>query len=62
MKPDEDRKTNVLRIRLKEHDRKLLEAVAKYEGEDCSTWARDVLLRVAKRRLGPIETTWTEGH
>ena len=60
MNADEDRKDNVLRIRLREHDRRMIEAAAKAEGEDCSAWARTVLMRAARRRVGVIETTWTE--
>jgi hypothetical protein len=44
--PDE-RKTAELRIRLTNEQREVLDAAA--EG-DTSTWARDVLLRAAKRR------------
>ena len=58
LKSEEDRKTNVLRIRLTEDDRAILEAAARAEDTDCSTWARRVLLRSAKRRIGTIETTW----
>lgn len=59
MKADEDRKANILRIRLRESDRGVIEAAAKAEGEDCSSWARTVLLRAAKRKVGTVETTWT---
>jgi hypothetical protein len=44
--PDE-RKAAELRIRLTEAQRAELDAAA---GQDTSTWARDVLLRAAKRR------------
>jgi hypothetical protein len=46
-KPPEDRKAAELRIRLTEAQRAELDAAA---GQDTSTWARDVLLKAAKRR------------
>jgi hypothetical protein len=46
-KPPEERKSAELRIRLTEAQRATLDAAA---GQDTSTWARDVLLRAAKRR------------
>jgi hypothetical protein len=46
-KPPEDRKTAELRIRLTPEQRATLDAAADV---DTSTWARDVLLRAAKRR------------
>jgi hypothetical protein len=46
-KPPEDRKAAELRIRLTEAQRAALDAAA---GQDTSTWAREVLLRAAKRR------------
>lgn len=46
-KPPEERKAAELRIRLTEAQRAELDAAA---GQDTSTWARDVLLRAAKRR------------
>jgi len=45
-KPPEERKTAELRIRLTETQRAELDSAA---GQDTSTWARDVLLRAAKR-------------
>ena len=45
-KPPEERKTAELRIRLTEAQRSELDDAA---GQDTSTWARDVLLRAAKR-------------
>ena len=45
--PDELRRNNVLRIRLTDDERKQLDATA---GDSTSTWARDVLLRAAKRQ------------
>lgn len=46
-KPPEERKAAELRIRLTEAQRDALDAAA---GHDTSTWARDVLLRVAGRK------------
>lgn len=46
-KPPEERKAAELRIRLTEAQRAELDAAA---GQDTSTWAREVLLRAAKRR------------
>ncbi len=46
-KPDEERKSYMLRIRMTEEQRKSLDDVA---GGNISDWARDVLLRAAKRR------------
>lgn len=46
-KPPEERKAAELRIRLTQAQRAELDAAA---GQDTSTWARDVLLRAAKRR------------
>ena len=45
--PEELRRKNVLRIRLTDDERKQLDAAA---GDSTSTWARDVLLRAAKRK------------
>lgn len=45
-KPPEERKENVLRIRLTDEEREALDRAA--DGRT-STWARDVLLRAAKR-------------
>jgi hypothetical protein len=46
-KPSTERKAAELRIRLTESQRAELDEAA---GQDTSTWARDVLLRAAKRR------------
>lgn len=45
-KPPEERKENILRIRLTDEERQELESAAK---GNTSTWAREVLLRAAKR-------------
>jgi len=46
-KPAEERKTNVLRIRLTEGERAKLDEAAKGK---TSTWSRTVLLKAAQRR------------
>jgi len=58
-KADADRKSNMLRIRLTEDDRQILDSAADLSGEDTSTWARTVLLRNAKRKSATIVTEWT---
>lgn len=50
-KPEEFRKTNVLRIRLTESERALLDDAA--DEKDTSTWARNILIRAAKRTKKP---------
>lgn len=47
-KPDDERKSYMLRIRMTEEQKGTLREVA---GENISDWAREVLLRAAKRRL-----------
>jgi len=49
-RPPELRKTNILKIRLSESERLDLDAAA--DGKT-STWARDVLLRAAKKKKKP---------
>ena len=46
-KPDEERRSAELRIRLTEDERAALDNAA---GENTSTWARDVLLKAAARK------------
>jgi uncharacterized protein (DUF1778 family) len=47
-KPDEERREGTLRIRLTKEERAVLDAAA--NGANTSTWARKVLLNVARRR------------
>ena len=47
-KADDERKDNVLRIRMTQEERELLDYAA--DGKT-STWARDVLVRAAKRKV-----------
>lgn len=49
----------MLRIRMTEEDRALLDAAAGMEGLDTSTWARLSLVRIAKRRAPTIVAEWT---
>ncbi len=49
-KPPDDRKSSELRIRLTAMDRETLDEVARSKGAETSTWARDILLKAAKRR------------
>lgn len=58
-KADAERKSNMLRIRLTEEDRQILESAAELSGLDTSTWARSILLRSAKRKAPTIITEWT---
>lgn len=48
-KARKDRRTNGLRIPLTDAERQVVEGAAQVEGEKPITWARDALLRVAKR-------------
>jgi len=50
-KPASDARGNVLRIRLTEEERKILDAVAGEKTLDTSTWARSELLALAKQLL-----------
>ena len=59
-KADAERKTNMLRIRLTENDRQLLDDAAESSAMDTSTWARSVLLRNARRRATTITAKWTD--
>lgn len=48
-KPASESKSYMLRIRMTEDDRALLEAAAKSAGEETSTWARDELVALARK-------------
>lgn len=48
-----DRKTDTLRIRLTEAERRALNDAAKREHDETSTWARRILLLQAER--GPLD-------
>lgn len=51
-KPDGEAKSYMLRIRMTEDDRALLEQAAKSRTLDTSTWARSELVSLAKKLLG----------
>jgi len=59
-KDEADRKTNVFRIRMTDSERLLIDAASNAEGQDTSSWARAVLIRAAKRRMGVLTTNWKE--
>jgi len=48
-KPEGDARTNVLRIRLTEEERRVLDEAAQARTLDTSTWARAELLALARR-------------
>lgn len=50
-KPESDAKTYMLRIRMTESDRALLEEAAKSKSLETSSWARSELVALAKRIL-----------
>lgn len=45
-----DRRTNGLRIPLTDAEREVVEAAAQADGDKPITWAREAVLRAAKRR------------
>ena len=49
-KAPEDRRTNGLRIPLTDAEREAIENAAQADGEKPITWAREAILRAAKRR------------
>ena len=49
-KAPDDRRTNGLRIPLTDAEREIVEDAARTDGEKPITWAREVLVRAAKRR------------
>ena len=58
-KADVERKTSVLRIRMTSEDRRLLDVAARSSGLSTSSWARNTLLRSAKRKATTITPEWT---
>jgi hypothetical protein len=52
-KPESEAKSYMLRIRMTEAERKLLEAAAKSRSLETSTWARSELVALARRLLKP---------
>ncbi len=57
-KDEADRKTYMLRIRVTQNDRSTIEAAALSEGLDLSSWAREVLLRSARRKGSTVRAKW----
>jgi uncharacterized protein (DUF1778 family) len=51
-KPEEESKRYMLRIRMTEAERKLLEDAAKSKSLETSTWARSELVALARKTLG----------
>lgn len=51
-KPVDDVRENVLRIRLTDEERKLLDEAASAKTLDTSTWARSELLAIARKPTG----------
>jgi hypothetical protein len=49
-KPPDERKTASMKIPLADDEKGLIETAARSRGEKPVTWARDVLLRAAKRK------------
>ena len=50
-KPAEDRKTANMKIPLADNEKELIEKAAQAGDEKPVTWARNVLLRAAKRKI-----------
>ncbi|MEM8782499.1 MAG: hypothetical protein AAGE65_06525 [Planctomycetota bacterium] len=51
-KPESERKTALLQIRLTESERDLIFAAAEAKDQTASEWARTLLLKAAKRQTG----------
>jgi hypothetical protein len=51
-KPEADAKTYMLRIRMTQEERRLLEEAAKSKSLETSTWARSELVALARRIIG----------
>ena len=49
-KAEEDRRNNGLRIPLTDAEREIVEGAAQIDGKKPVTWARDAILRAAKRK------------
>lgn len=49
-KPPEERRTDAMKLPLNADEKALIEQAAQADGAKPVTWARDVLLRAAKRR------------
>lgn len=51
-KPEGESKSYMLRIRMTEEERKLMEEAAKSKSLETSTWARSELVALARKTLG----------
>jgi len=51
-KSDAETKTYMLRIRMTEEERQLLEEAARFKSLETSTWARSELVALARKLLG----------
>lgn len=56
-KPEGEARENVLRIRLTEEERRVLDEAAKSKTLETSTWARSELLALARKAAGKKEVT-----
>jgi hypothetical protein len=52
-KAPKDRRNNGLRIPLTDDERAIVEGAAESDGTKPITWARDAVLRAARRKIGP---------
>jgi hypothetical protein len=55
-KPDSESKSYMLRVRMTQDDRKLLDEAAKFKSLETSTWARSELVALARKILGGKQT------
>jgi uncharacterized protein (DUF1778 family) len=55
-KPDSETKSYMLRIRMTEAERALLEEAAKAKSLETSTWARSELVALARKAVGKNST------
>lgn len=52
-KPDDERKSNVVQIRLTDAEKTDCETAAEADGVKMSAWARSTLVKSARRRIKP---------
>ena len=53
VKSPEERKGNVVQIRLTDTEKDACEAAAEFTGQKMSAWARNTLVRAARRKAKP---------
>jgi uncharacterized protein (DUF1778 family) len=53
IKPADERKGNALQIRLTDEERAACDEAAESTGQKLSAWARDTLVRAARRKAKP---------